>query len=680
MEIIGERKPVANRKYKYSFKIGVDKYAPARWKVFDINDKDFKKVLYENTNGLFCFQSTDIGKEFILKAYVEIYNTQEVYKTKLAILSDQMKILSVEWRDVNNKPINGRTVGYLDDITLAIKTLYIPIGDTLSVTIYEDEAIGSPRCMGTYKTTPINKEGYTELHLKKEMLKLYQQRLNNADLFDESEHEYYVQIVYRDHINRVEEGIQLKIKNVLDAFIKPKVAVKPVLVNVPDPPEKEMKKGKDLFFNMFFDGTMNNKDNTEAKINYEKSVFNGTIRERTIFDIRKEDKYKNNDSYQNFYSNIALLYKTLIDTKNNNIFNIYTEGIGTEKGKEDSVMVGGGIGLGSTGVVAKVKKALNEMRNKMNLYEGSIGTIYINVFGFSRGAAAARNFISQRKEIASKLKLENEYKIYFNFVGLFDTVASYGVYHQNDVKELSLDIKGNAKKVIHLVAADEYRENFKLTNIESSIKAGVGYELSLPGVHSDIGGGYKEKEDEKRWLGSNISIKDLGEDPNCFDNVKQYYKNEGWYNTEDFKIEKKQILNTVQQGVTVVAYQYSIAAYQYNLYGVRKSLSNNYQYIALKIMVYFCNKYSSKLIFDKDKMIKYVITKEKDEFLYRIQEQILKYAKENDGINSIKVQLSKEDLHKLRHQYLHRSNQDDDMIAMYGRYKEGKPKRDILQG
>jgi len=51
-----------------------------------------------------------------------------------------------------------------------------------------------------------------------------------------------------------------------------------------------------------------------------------------------------------------------------------------------------------------------------------------------------------------------------------------------------------------------------------------------------------------------------------------------------------------------------------------------------------------------------------------------------DGINSIKVHLSKDDLHKLRHQYLHRSNQDDDMIAMYGRYKEGKPKRDILQG
>ena len=131
--------------------------------------------------------------------------------------------------------------------------------------------------------------------------------------------------------------------------------------------------------------------------------------------------------------------------------------------------------------------------------------------------------------------------------------------------------------------------------------------------------------------------------------------------------------------MTVVTYQSSIA-YQYDLYGVHKSLSNDYQYIALKIMVYFCNKYSSKLIFNKDKMREYIITKEKDEFLYRIQEQMLKYAKENDGINSIKVHLSKDDLHKLRHQYLHRSNQDDDMIAMYGRYKEGKPKRDILQG
>ena len=69
-----------------------------------------------------------------------------------------------------------------------------------------------------------------------------------------------------------------------------------------------------------------------------------------------------------------------------------------------------------------------------------------------------------------------------------------------------------------------------------------------------------------------------------------------------------------------------------------------------------------------------------DEFLFSIQEQIFKYAKENVGINPIKVQLSKDNLHKLRHQYLHRSNQDDDMIAMYGRYKEGKPKRDILQG
>ena len=655
MEIIGERRPVANRKYKYSFKIGVDKYAPARWKIFDINDKDFKKVLYENTNGLFCFQSTDIGKEFILKAYVEIYNTQEVYKTKLAILSDQMKILSVEWRDVNNKPINGRTVGYLDDIKLVIKTLYIPMGDTLSVTIYEDEAIGSPRCMGTYKTTPINKEGYTELHLKKEMLKLYQQRLNNADPFDESEHEYYVQIVYRDHINRVEKGIQLKIKNVLDAFIKPKVAVKPVVVNVPNPPKKNDKKKIDIIFNVFFDGTGNNKSNTESR-----------IRKKNIY---YQESNKKNDSYTNFFSNIALFFMNLKDVKNNYIINIYTEGIGTNDNEEDKTLLGQGLGasiFGSEGIEKKVDKTIAKMQSiiKERSLENKINTAIINVLGFSRGAAAARNFISQRKEIASKLKLENEYKIYFNFVGLFDTVASYGVYHQNDVKELSLDIKGNAKKVIHLVAADEYRENFKLTNIESSIKAGVGYELSLPGAHSDIGGGYRNHLDSDDRLENEEDFCekrkiDTTSDNKKIDKIKNFYKKEGWYKEDDFKIENG------------------------SLYGARK-LTNLYQYIPLKIMIELCKKYSKTIIFDEEKFKKRSYVKPLDVFLSNLQEEMLKFALENDGINSISFKISDiTKLHELRHSYLHLSDSPDDNFVNQANYEKEDgsfKKRDVLKG
>lgn len=671
MEIIGERRPVANRKYKYSFKIGVDKYAPARWKIFDSNDKDFKKVLYENTNGLFCFQSTDIGKEFILKAYVEIYNTQEVYKTKLAILSDQMKILSVEWRDVNNKPINGRTVGYLDDITLAIKTLYIPMGDILEVTIYEDEAIGSPRCMGTYKTTPINKEGYTELHLKKEMLKLYQQRLNNADTFDESEHEYYVQIVYRDHINRVEEGIQLKIKNVLDAFIKPKVAVKPVVVNVPNPPKKNDKKKIDIIFNVFFDGTGNNMNNTTKRINKQTN--------------------QQDDSYKNYYSNIALLYMSLDNQEEKNVINVYTEGVGTNNnGADDMISAGLGEGMdintpagmirSNTGISNNIQKAINSMlkSSKNKRFEGRIENVFINLFGFSRGAATARYFMSKEKEIASKLGLGSRYNVYFNFVGLFDTVASYGLYHKNDVKDLKLNIKDKAKKVVHLIASDEFRKNFMLTDITSSIKAGIGYELSLPGVHSDIGGGYQELEKEERFLGKDIDYKNfseydlnvLGKLPEKLNKIKQYYIREGWYLEKQFRVTKD---------INISSKEYLSSkdiTFEYTLYGYRE-ISYVYQLIPLKIMVKFCEKYAQGVKFSNEKLEKN--SEMLDNFLLNIEKQILEFALKNDTAKSLKfTSLKNEDLRALRNGYLHLSDKRES-FAHKGTYNdEGIPMKRLI--
>ncbi|RZK28282.1 MAG: hypothetical protein EOO63_11605, partial [Hymenobacter sp.] len=62
----------------------------------------------------------------------------------------------------------------------------------------------------------------------------------------------------------------------------------------------------------------------------------------------------------------------------------------------------------------------------------------------------------------------------------------------DDVQELGLNLGGVPKKVVHLTAGDEHRKNFSLTNINSSLAAGVGLELTLPGVHSDIGGSYAE--------------------------------------------------------------------------------------------------------------------------------------------------------------------------------------------
>ncbi len=102
-------------------------------------------------------------------------------------------------------------------------------------------------------------------------------------------------------------------------------------------------------------------------------------------------------------------------------------------------------------------------------------------------------------------------------MGLFDTVSSYGgekyqkvsgqIYNNlrhksfdDDVKELHLAIGGHARQVVQLAAADEYRKNFASTNIRSSVLAGVGLEVRLPGVHSDIGGSYEEHKVETRWV------------------------------------------------------------------------------------------------------------------------------------------------------------------------------------
>ncbi|RZK30632.1 MAG: hypothetical protein EOO63_06215 [Hymenobacter sp.] len=204
--------------------------------------------------------------------------------------------------------------------------------------------------------------------------------------------------------------------------------------------------------------------------------------------------------------------------------------------------------------------------------EKSIGHLTVNVCGFSRGAAAARHFVARRTSeffpqypsLSGSLGIPPA-KITINFVGLFDTVSSYGgEKHKNvvtqtynnvknksfddDVDELHLAIGANAKQVVQLAAADEYRKNFASTNILSSVRAKVGLEVKLPGVHSDVGGSYEEKKEERRWITS-------------FE--KKRLIEEGWYTTEQLPIGPND--GWWSEGVRV--------------------LTNAYQFIPLAIMV-----------------------------------------------------------------------------------------------
>lgn len=107
------------------------------------------------------------------------------------------------------------------------------------------------------------------------------------------------------------------------------------------------------------------------------------------------------------------------------------------------------------------------------------------LIGFSRGAAIARR-------VAGALPAG----VPVRFMGVFDTVASIGKPNLDDDRDPSSTvvfengtIAASVREALHLVAIDETRKVFRptLMNKESRVT-----EIWLPGVHSDIGGGYRE--------------------------------------------------------------------------------------------------------------------------------------------------------------------------------------------
>jgi hypothetical protein len=142
---------------------------------------------------------------------------------------------------------------------------------------------------------------------------------------------------------------------------------------------------------------------------------------------------------------------------------------------------------------------------------GIVKTIYISIFGFSRGATQARVFANWLHTLcrldaqlcgAKRMSLGG-FPVEFDFLGIFDTVASVGagntVAGQNghgawaDAED-SLRVP-TGMKCLHLVAAHELRRSFPLNSISVNgvVPAGCK-EVVVPGVHSDIGGGYCPRE------------------------------------------------------------------------------------------------------------------------------------------------------------------------------------------
>lgn len=246
----------------------------------------------------------------------------------------------------------------------------------------------------------------------------------------------------------------------------------------------EKKKPVNIRASVFFDGTGNNQTNTAHTIARDKAATEWRVP-------------AGHGSYENDFSNVARLSQYLLENSPgfDRHFKIYVEGIGTQNSERD-IPEGMAWGAGITGVEAKVKSGVDkivENASKVPNPDKLIQNLRLDVFGFSRGAAAARYCIyvalleskQNVKERLQRLGFEVS-KVEVFFAGLYDTVGSHDHDITDDTEKLHLDAIKHAAKVVHLASADEHRAKFPLTDIRSKGST----EILLPGVHSDIGGGY----------------------------------------------------------------------------------------------------------------------------------------------------------------------------------------------
>jgi len=285
----------------------------------------------------------------------------------------------------------------------------------------------------------------------------------------------------------------------------------------------------ELYYAIFFDGTGNNMLNTDD-----------IIAASTVESMRA--LLARGDSYGNDYSNVAKLYRLKRNSPAEELRierKLYLDGIGTSRNGSDSTY-GFATGRGDYGMEARCLQALNRVRGEARTISRGADcraiTLYLDLFGFSRGAAAARHCVHLILEAdLTELKVEQKN---IRFVGLYDSVAAEGAMHSNDVDDLHLNRLGVAEKVVQYAAADEFRSKFELVDINSAVSAGVGTQHYLPGAHSDVGGGYAQNLRETRMKLRDETLFNFSASEDSYNDQRHlermgYYRSDEWLAMED---------------------------------------------------------------------------------------------------------------------------------------------------
>lgn len=245
------------------------------------------------------------------------------------------------------------------------------------------------------------------------------------------------------------------------------------------------------------------------------------------------------DAAEKKWSNISRLFDAARDEPPKGIYRLYTSGVGTKLNAKESAITapwlwvrdsnaaGGGMGIGANARLDKGADDLSEALHRALLINARkaggalksfadksesesfqklnralanhrlIKIINISVFGFSRGAALARAFTNRlikqcKNDGRGGLTLEG-YPVRFVFLGVFDTVASFGLPAHNGVLPwggVDLRVSEYVERCVHYVAGHELRFSFPVDLIRENGSYGRHVERVYPGAHSDVGGGY----------------------------------------------------------------------------------------------------------------------------------------------------------------------------------------------
>jgi len=196
-----------------------------------------------------------------------------------------------------------------------------------------------------------------------------------------------------------------------------------------------------------------------------------------------------------YLSNVVLLYKHYLDA---GLTGFYYAGVGSKRNPFDRAL-GGLLGFGAQG---RARAAFRQAQKQFQANDREI-----DVIGYSRGAAIARIFADKIYREYYKLKDSSGRRLSepppIRFIGLFDTVASFGNPFNDNEVFFDDRIPANAENTFHAMALDFKRYGFGLDRAYGDNVLEVWFR----GGHGDIGGTAKRHDGMPNRARTNITLR-----------------------------------------------------------------------------------------------------------------------------------------------------------------------------